>query len=983
MKNKRENNIITLIQNLDYQIDGDVFANDIWRHLYATDASAYREMPLAVVRPKHKNDIQQLIRFAQQEKIALIPRTAGTSLAGQVVGSGIIVDVSKYMTNVLEVNEQERWIRVQPGVILEEMNLLLKDKGLFFGPETSTANRCMMGGMVGNNSCGLHSLAHGSTRDHTLSLKGFLSDGSEVEFKDLSMDELEKKLALQNLEGDIYRKLHEILSNPDYQDEIKTQYPHPEIPRRNTGYALDMLLRNNIYGSENKPLNITNLICGSEGTLFFIMEIKLNLLPLPPKYKALVCAHFDTLKASFYGNLVALRHQPTAIELMDKKILDLTEGNLTQRKNRFFLEGHPEALLFIEMVRESQQALDVALLDLIEDFKHEKLGYSFPIVTGTDIAKVWNLRKAGLGVLSNIPGDAKPVSVIEDTAVLPEDLPQYMEEFGQLIEKHQLDCVYHAHIATGELHLRPILDLKVAKDVNLFREVARETALLVKKYKGSLSGEHGDGRLRGEFIPLMVGDKVYDLMKEVKAVFDPNHIFNPNKIVDTPTMNTALRYETGVKTKSIDTIFNFSATQGYLRMAEKCNGSGDCRKTHLSRGTMCPSYQATKDENATTRARANILREYITHSQQKNPFNHQEIYQVLDLCLSCKGCKSECPSNVDMAKLKAEFLQHYYDDNGIPIRTRAIAYISSINKMGAIVPFITNFFLKNGLTSSLMKKMLGFAPKRSIPLLYKITLKHWAKKHLKTLNPTSPIKKVYLFCDEFTDYNDTEIGIHAIQLLTALGYHVEIPQHTLSGRTFLSKGLLRKAKKIAIKNVSLLKDIVSEESPLLGIEPSGILAFRDEYPDLVDEKDISVAKKLAKSCLMLDEFLVKEFELGHISSEQFSKEKKNIKLHGHCQQKAIASTEAMKKMLSIPEHFSVEEILSGCCGMAGSFGYEKEHYDLSMKIGSLVLFPAVKKANAETLISAPGTSCRHQIKDGTGRTALHPIEIMWEALEKN
>ncbi len=974
--------IIQKIQAIEKNIDGDVFTSDIWRTLYATDASAYRETPLAVVRPKNKADIQQLIQFALKEKVSLIPRTAGTSLAGQVVGSGIIVDVSKYMNHVLEVNEAEQWIRVQPGVILEEMNRQLKDKGLFFGPETSTANRCMMGGMVGNNSCGLHSLVHGSTRDHTLSLKGFLSDGSEVEFKDVTPDEFNKKLTLKNLEGDIYRGLHKILSNPEHQKEIQTQYPHPDIPRRNTGYALDMLLKNNIYDDDNRHFNLCNLICGSEGTLFFITEIKLNLIPLPPKYKALVCAHFHTLSESFYGNLVALRHHPTAIELMDKKILDLTEGNISQRKNRFFVEGAPEALLFIEMVRESEADLNHAVSALIEDFKTENLGYSFPVVTGTDIAKVWNLRKAGLGVLSNIPGDGKPVSVIEDTAVLPKDLPQYMEEFGELIQKHNLDCVYHAHIATGELHLRPILDLKVEKDVKLFRTIAYETALLVKKYRGSLSGEHGDGRLRGEFIPLMVGEKIYELMKEVKNIFDPNHIFNPNKIVDTPSMNTALRYETGVETKSIDTVFNFSATQGYLRMAEKCNGSGDCRKTHLSGGTMCPSYQATKDESNTTRARANILREYITHSPKKNPFNHKEIYEILDLCLSCKGCKSECPSNVDMAKLKAEFLQHYYDDNGIPIRTRAVAYISSVNKLGAVFPFFTNFFLKNRLTSSLMKKMLGFAPKRSIPLLYKITLKRWAKKNLSKLNPASPIKKVYFFCDEFTDYNDTEIGIHAIQLLTALGYQVEIPEHTLSGRTFLSKGLLRKAKKIAIKNVSLLKDIISEDTPLLGIEPSGILAFRDEYPDLVDEKEITAAKKLASSCLLVDEFLSKEFELGHITAQQFSQEKAQIKLHGHCQQKAIASTASTKKMLSIPVNFTVEEIPSGCCGMAGSFGYEKEHYDLSMKIGGLTLFPAVKQAPRNTIIAAPGTSCRHQIKDGTQKDALHPIDIMWQALLK-
>ena len=974
--------ITARIAALSEYIEGDVFTDETWRRLYATDASAYRELPQAVIRPKNEKDLKKIIVFANKNGTSVIPRTAGTSLAGQVVGNGIVVDVSKYMTEVLEINEQERWIRVQPGVVLDEMNKMLAPKGLFFGPETSTGNRCMMGGMVGNNSCGLHSLVYGSTRDHTLSVKALLSDGSEAEFGPLSKKEFEEKCRLDNSEGAIYRNIRDILADEQNQQEIRRQYPDPEIERRNTGYAIDLLLNSQPFTDSAEPFNFSKIITGSEGTLAFITEIKLNLVPTPPQNKALLCVHFQKLPDAFKGNLVALRNKPTAVELMDKTILDLTKDNHEQRKNRFFVDGDPEAILIVEFASHTEAELDTSLEETIRDFKNERMGYSFPVVKGDDIPKVWNLRKAGLGVLSNLPGDAKPVSVIEDTSVKPELLPDYMDEFQQLMDRYELDCVYHAHIATGELHLRPILNLKDENHVALFRTVAQETARLVKKYKGSLSGEHGDGRLRGEFIPLMVGEKNYEHLKSIKQAWDPNNVFNPGKIVDTPPMNSSLRYEPGRKEKTFDTIFDFSKDGGILRAAEKCNGSGDCRKTEVIGGTMCPSYMATRDENATTRARANILREFLTHSNKGNPFDHEEIYDVMDLCLSCKACKSECPSNVDVTKLKAEFLQHYYDKHGIPLRTRAIAYISHINKLGSVVPQITNFFMSNALTSHTIKKLLGFAPKRSMPLLYKITLRAWASKHLPRLNPANPIKRVHLFSDEFTQFNDTEIGIKAIRLLTSLGYEVNIPKHYVSGRTFLSKGLLRKSKRIANKNLEALSHIVSDEEPLVGIEPSGILTFRDEYPDLTEEKNRPAAEKLAKASFMLDEFIMKEVEAGNISAGQFSETPARIKLHGHCQQKAVASTEPTKKMLSLPLNYQVEEIPSGCCGMAGSFGYEKEHYDISMKVGELVLFPAVRETPVETWIAAPGTSCRHQIKDGTQRTSYHPVEIMWEALKK-
>lgn len=966
-----------------YGFSGDIYLDDSHRIMYATDASTYREIPIAVTYPKDHNDIRILVEFAKTHNSSLIPRGAGTSLAGQVVGSGIVVDISRFMTQILEVNVEEKWVRLQPGVVLDELNKVLEPDGLFFSPETSTSNRCMIGGMVGNNSCGAHSLLYGSTRDHLISLKTILSDGTAVEFKPIAKEEFIAKCDYLNLEGELYRNIAKILTDSVNQKEIEEQFPDKSIHRRNTGYALDVLMDSEPFTDSNKKFNFSKLLAGSEGTLAFMTEIKLSLDPLPPPVKALICVHFNSLEDAFYGNLIALKYKPGAIELMDKVLLDLSKENITQNKNRFFIEGDPAAILIIEFERNTKDEILAIAEKLGSEMGQAGYGYHFPVIFGEDIPKVWAVRKSGLGLLSNMPGDAKPVSFVEDAAVRPQDLPKYIEEFKLLLDKYKLDCVYHAHIATGELHLRPVLNLKKKEDVEIYHSLARETAQLIKKYKGSLSGEHGDGRLRSEFIPLMIGERNYVLLKQIKRTWDPENIFNPSKIVDAPKMNTGLRYKPGQKTKKIETYFDFSKDHGFLRSVEKCNGSGDCRKTELIGGTMCPSYMATRDEFTTTRSRANMLREVLTKSDEKNPFDSKELFDVLDLCLSCKACKSECPSNVDMTKLKAEFLQHYYDANGTPFKVKAIAGISRINELASKFPMLSNIILGNRLTAGILKKMMGIARQRSLPQLYKTTLKAWVIRQSKANASSSSGKaKVYLFADEFTNYNDTEIGIKAFQILTKLGYQIELPHHLESGRTYISKGMIRKAKSIANSNVESLKDKISEEYPLIGIEPSGILTFRDEYPDLVDEKNKSAAKHMASSVLLFDEFIEREIEKGNITSAQFTDGKKSIKLHGHCHQKAIASMKPSVSMLTLPKNYTVEEIKSGCCGMAGAFGYEKAHYDLSMKIGELVLFPEVRKSEPEIIIAAPGTSCRQQIKDGTGTKAFHPIEILFDALNK-
>jgi len=967
------------LKQLARELEGDLHLDNTMRILYATDASAYREMPLAVAIPRSVEDIKKLIAFARTHKVGLIPRTAGTSLAGQVVGNGIIVDVSRHFTRILELNKEEKWVRVQPGVIRDELNLFLKPHGLFFGPETSTANRAMIGGMVGNNSCGSNSVVYRSTREHLLEVKALLSDGSESTFKAVTLDEFHSKCEGDSLEANIYRTIRRLLSDYDTQQEIRKEFPKKTIERRNTGYAVDLLVEMAPFTAGGPDFNFCSLIAGSEGTLAFITEIKLNVVPLPPPETGLLCVHFNTIDESLRANLIALKYQPSASELIDHYILECTRDNIEQRKNRFFVQGDPGAILVIEFARQTREAIQEVARQVEAEMRAAGLGYHFPLLFGEDTRKIWTLRKAGLGLLGNMPGDNKAVPVIEDTAVDVEDLPAYIREFNEILKKYNLYSVHYAHAGSGELHLRPIINLKTPEGNELFRTIAEEIATLVKKYNGSLSGEHGDGRLRGEFIRCMVGEKNYELLRKIKYTWDPENIFNPNKIVDTPSMNSMLRYEPGQKTPAFKTVFRFY-NQDILQHAEQCNGSGDCRKTHLSGGTMCPSYMATRNEKDTTRARANVLREMLTRSTKANRFDHKEIYEVMDLCLSCKGCKSECPSNVDVAKLKAEFLQQYYDVHGVPFRSWLIANYSRSSALGAIWPGLYNAVV-TGFTAPLVKKISGFATKRSMPVLYKTTLRAWYKKHRRQKQATGG-RKVYLFCDEFTNYNDTEIGIKAILLLERLGYEVEMPEHTESGRAWLSKGLLRDAKKIANKNVALFSKLVTADTPLIGIEPSAILTFREEYIDLADDALYPAAEQLAKHVFTIDEFIAMETDQGRIQKEQFSAEKKHIKLHGHCQQKALSSTAHSVKMLSLPQNYSVEVIPSGCCGMAGSFGYEKEHYDLSMKIGELVLFPAVRNAAQDVLIAAPGTSCRHQVKDGTGKRAYHPVEILYEALVK-
>ena len=928
--------------NLLPGFEGDLYFDESPEHtaqrvLYATDASVYQEMPVAVAIPQSVADIKRLLRFAKQHEksgvsVGLIPRAAGTSLAGQVVGSGIVVDISKHFDQILEVNTDQRWVRVQPGVIRDDLNAFLKPHGLLFGPETSTASRAMIGGMIGNNSCGLHSIIWGTTRDHLLEVRAVLSDGAEVAFGPLTRPEFDAKCRGENvvspLEQRLYVQFRDWLSDEAIQQHIISGYPKPTVTRRNTGYALDALVEFFAPSPDRRtapsPLpggevtfNFARLIAGSEGTLCFITEAKLNLLPLPPTKIALVCAHFATIRQSLEANLVALSHGCSASELVDDYILQLTKTNIEQAKNRHFVEGDPKAILMVEFFGDTRAEVVAKADAFVGDLRAKSLGYAYPTLFDDDTKKPWALRKAGLSIMYNIPGDEKPANVIEDTAVDVHDLPDYIDELDRMAwENHGLKLEYSAHAGAGEIHVLPLINLKSSAGRTTFRNLLMDTAQLVKKYGGSLSGEHGDGRLRGECIAFMLGPENYQLCKDVKALWDPQNVFNPGKVVDTPPMNESLRSEADRVIEPPKTIFDFSAVGGILEAAEKCSGSGDCRKTEISGGTMCPSYMATRRERDTTRARANILRHFYSGrtapgSPDRTNHEYETVKDVLDLCLSCKACVSECPSSVDMTRMKAEFTQEQYRQNGVPLRARLVGNFTRLMSLASLVPWAYNAIYDTPALRRIANRVVGFHPDRTMPGLSKVTLRRWFSRTKRIVFPIPPethrnakskhnsqnsspgsaqqiadgaskfyringkiewavTRVVNLFCDEFTNYNDVEVGQKATELLERLGYTVRIPYHVESGRTYLSKGLVEDAQQIAIRNVALLRDVVTDETPLIGLEPSAILTFRDEYPNLVPAELKADAERIAKNTFLFEEWLAREAMANRIDRDLFT-----------------------------------------------------------------------------------------------------------------
>ena len=949
--------------------------DSLTRRLYATDASLYEEFPSGVAFPESADDIRSLVAQSSDQNFSITARSAGTSLAGQTTGDGVIMDVSRHMTKIIEINEAERFARVQPGVIRDTLNREAAKYGLQFGPDTATTNRCMLGGMIGNNSCGSFSIKHKTTREHILEVDAVLSNGSRVTFKPLSKNELQEKLKLKTLEGSIYRGMIDLLEK--HRDEIFDHYPHPDIIRRNTGYALDRLCEMDPITPGGRPFNLAELLCGSEGTLAMTASAKVNLVPLP-KAKTLVIPQFTSIQEAMRATVEIVKWNPAAVELVDDIILDATKGNIEQSKNRFFLDGEPKCILIVQFEGNDLADLEKHSAGLAAKLKNLGLGYAHPFLSEPDkMTRVWNLRKAGLGLLMGLGRKSPSPTFVEDTAVRVEDLPNYIAEFQKILDSYNTSCVFYAHASVGELHLRPVIDTMKPEGIETMKEIAGEVATLVKKYRGSLSGEHGDGRARAPYIETVLGKKMMPLLRQTKEIWDPEYRFNPGKILDPKPIDSDLRFSPDYNRPVVPTAFNWRKTDGFDSAIEQCNGAGVCRKLAESGGTMCPSYHATREEKDNTRGRANLFRQLFS-GQQKEAFRSEELKEALDLCLSCKACKSECPANVDMAKMKAEFMNGYHKENGTTAGERFFGQPEKLYPLASLFAPITNFINKQAPTKAILEKAFGIDSRRNLPEFASQTFKSWFKKHEEKYS-VKGARQVVLLVDLFTNYHDPHIAIAACNVLRSLGFSVMVPGIWPTGRPQISKGLLDEASEICEENIRRLYPFAELDIPIVGLEPSEILTLRDEYTDLCSDETLKKTQKIADNSFLWEEFLVAE--LAASEAIDLGNGKK-IQLHGHCHTKALVGNDPLMQAFRLLG-FAPEEMQTGCCGMAGSFGYQADKYDISMQVGEQTLFPKVRAFDETTTICAPGFSCRHQITDGVQRTAKHPAVIMAEALEKS
>jgi len=942
-------------------IRGDVRFDAASRLLYSTDASMYQVEPVGVVIPRDGDDVQAALEVARKHKVAVLPRGGGTSLTGQTVNHALVLDFSRHMDQVLEVNGEELWARVQPGLVQDNLNHHVRSLGLQFGPDTSTSNRATLGGMLGNNSGGSHSIAYGLTVEHVIELTTLLSDGTRVVFGEITPEAFAAKCRAPGLEGQIYREVARI--REAYADEIRTRYPAHW--RRVSGYNLDELLK-------ERPLNMARVVVGSEGTLVTVLEAKVRLVRRPKK-TAIEVIHYHDIQEALESSQPILETGPYAVELTDKMILDLARNNIEQSQRMGFVQGDPAAIMIVEYAGETDAEVRAKVEALDATRQRGRFGYAAHVAH--DVAEqqsIWKLRKAGLGLLLGMKGDKKPIAFVEDTAVEPRHLGEFVSSFREIFAKHDTVGAYYGHCSVGCLHIRPVIDLKTPRGLEQVRAIADEITDLVVRFNGTISSEHGDGRARSPYLERMYGPRIMQAFRELKRAFDPDNRMNPGNIVAPAGVTDHLRYGTQYTTWEPTTLLDFSEQGGFAASIEMCNGVGACRKT--LEGTMCPSYMATKDEEHSTRGRANALRAVLSGRLPAKEFTGQRLYEVMDLCLECKGCKAECPSNVDMAKLKYEFLHHYYSANGLPLRNRLFGRISRMNALGSRVPALVNWL--SGLAPSrwALEKMAGIDLRRPLPALAAQTFTDWFAR--RTPPPAAPRGDVVLFNDTFTTYNVPEIARAAVGVLEAAGYRVVLVDRKCCGRPLISKGMLAEARDHAAWNVERLAPYARRGVPIVGLEPSCLLTLRDETVDLVRSDD---ARAVAGQSFLFEEFLVRE--RGRGLSLSFAAKGRKALLHGHCHQKALVGTAPTVAALRWAG-FEVEEIDSGCCGMAGSFGFEREHYDISVTLGNRRLAPAVKAAAAETEIVAPGISCRQQIQHLAGRRAKHPAEVLHESLSR-
>lgn len=950
-----------LLQDLRLNIRGDILSDDASLGLYATDASVYQIRPVAVVLPRDEEDVLNAIRIAGDHQVTLLPRGGGTSLAGQTVGHSLVLDFSKYMNQLLEVNEKEQWARVQPGLVRDELNAQLQPLGLHFAPDPATSSRANVGGMIGNNSSGAKSILYGKTVDHVLELKVALADGTVLYLKEHDSDSYDQIAKQDTREGKLYRRFREIVT--ENEAEIKARFP--KVMRRVQGYNLD-----EFAGVKN--WNLGKLVCGSEGTLATILEARIRLTPLP-KHKSVCVVHFAEVIEAIRAVNVMLPYRPSAIEILDDTVVTLSRRNLTTKRHAHFIEGDPAAIQIVEFYGDDPEEVLERPRQMIEKLKAENLGYAYPLFPqGRDYEDVWVIRKKGLGLMLGLKSNKKPLPFIEDAGIPTEVLPEYIDRVLQICKKHDTEAAMYAHASVGVIHVRPILDLRLAEDIERFKYIADETFELVQSYGGSWSGEHGDGLVRSFYLDRFFGEQVYNALREVKRLFDPENRMNPGKIVDAPPIDQNLRYGAAYRDEEVETVFHFREDGSFENAVHMCTGVGECRK--MLGGTMCPSFKATRDEEHSTRGRANALRLAMSGQLGEKGLLDERLHEALDLCLSCKACKSECPSNVDMAKLKSEVWQLRYDRQGVPRRDRLIRDSARMAARfsGWTAPFV-NALQKTSIFRSLTEKMAGVARARQLPAYAREPFYRWFEKNYRSIEPVDETRRVVLFADTYLNFHEPNIGISATRLLQACGYEVELANVGCCQRPRISHGFLREAKQEGTKTARRLDAYLQNGLPVLVCEPSCASALTDDLPDLLDDE--ALAQRLKNGVYMIDVFLARELEAGRIG-EKLETIAPEIHIHGHCHQKALYGTQSMRSFLEKLTDAQVTEIPSGCCGMAGSFGYEKEHYELSRKIGEQVLFPAVRKLNGDSALVACGVSCRHQIGDFTGKWARHWVEVV-------
>ncbi len=970
------------LERMARRIEGDVRADDVTRALYSTDASIYELVPVGVAMPRSRNDVLAIVDVCREAGIPITPRTAGTSLAGQAVGPGLVADVGRYLCAVQEPDVAARTVRVEPGVIRDELNRRLRPIGLHFGPDTSTSNRCMIGGMIGNNSCGSHSILYGTTRENVRWIDVVLEDASLVRLERMTREAWAAAETAGGRFGAILRVLREVAGG--HAAAIRAAYPREDCVRRNTGFPLDDLANSWLGDNPERDPDLARFFCGTEGTLGIAVEAELLLHPVPVR-NVVVAAHFETIDESLRATVEAVAHRPAAVELMDRRVLELAALNPEQARNRHFVEGDPGALLVIEFYGETVEELDARCAALVDRLREAGLGYAFPVIHPPRIGDVWALRAAGLGVLSGKPGDVKPVTLVEDTAVPVDLLPAFIREFARVMDEHETECVYYAHASVGELHMRPELNLKDAGDVAKASSIAVAVADLVRKYRGALSGEHGDGRLRSPYLERVLGADIMKLHADVKTAFDPRGLFNPGNIVAPAPMEADWRYHEEYRDVPLETEFGWTAQGGLQRAVESCNGTGVCRRPHTQGGTMCPSYMVTLEERETTRGRANLFRRLI----QEGPdalWTSDALHDALDLCLSCKGCRSDCPASVDMARMKAEFTQAWMDRRGRTLSGWFFAHLTELGRWAQRVPggvWLATWLQRFGPTRAIANRLLSLAPARALPAFARRSFHDDFPRGVAEAVGGEALGTVILFVDEFTDRLEPELAHAAVELLTRGGYRVVAPRCGPSGRAMLSKGYVRDARAAIERNVALLRATLAAQGAeaIVGVEPSALLTYTDESLDLPRDADMrAAAAEVAAKVELLEDFVAARADVGRWRA-RFTQASRTVVLHGHCHQKASVGMAGMRRALALPPNYRVEVLATGCCGMAGSFGYEAKHYDVSMGVGELVLFPAVRGAAADAIIAAPGTSCRHQIADGTGRVAAHPIVVLRDALE--